>query len=70
MKWPQKSRIGQHDYDDIENQNILVWRNIPPQSEPDSNFPGDDSETWSPTSEKQVSIQKLFIWHHNQITNW
>ena len=30
MKWPQKSRIGQHDYDDIENQNVLVWRNFPP----------------------------------------
>ena len=41
---------------------------LPPQSESDSNLPGDDSEKWSPTSEKQVSIQKLFIWHHTQIT--
>ena len=30
MKSPQKSLIGKNDYDDIENQNVLVWRNFPP----------------------------------------
>ena len=42
----------------------------PPQSESNSNLPGDDSEKWSPTSEKQVSIQKPFARHDPQITNW
>ena len=42
---------------------------LPPQSESDSNFPGDDSETWSPTSEKQVSVQKPFA-RHDSRTNW
>ena len=42
----------------------------PPQYEPDSNLPGADSEKWSPTSEKQVSIQKPFARHDPQMTKW